>query len=320
MSTKFPCLPVQSSPEILSAVIPGSWLLTHCTPTWRKDQPVAGFQRVVDPERAQTIAVAVLDQQRTFPNAIVLATDIKSSRVHDGSVSLPDNSRFLIIDGQHRLYSQKFSEFDAPFICVIHFGLTEKEMAELFLEINDNQKRVPSSLRWDLFRLTRPDEDPIGVRTSDLVFDLASSKESALYQRIDLTGEQPGISLKQGSVAPAIKALISTAKAPLHGLGYEVQLKLILDFVAAMRECDTQGWDSAESPLYGARVFRAVLRLFGDIATDLGKDVAQMNAADFFQYLSKIDLSTLNAEAIKASQGSAGIKAIYDMLVEQVLA
>jgi DNA sulfur modification protein DndB len=310
---------VQSTPLILSAVIPGSWLLEHCTPTWRLDKPLDGFQRVVNVERAQSIAVAVLDQQRTFPNAIVLASDVKSTKVANGLVSLPNNSKFLIVDGQHRLYSQTFSDFDAPFMCVIHLGLTEKEMAELFLEINDNQKRVPSSLRWDLFRLTRPDEDPIGVRTSDLVFDLASSEASALYQRIDLTGEQPGIALKQGSVAPAIKSLISGPKAPLHALGYDVQLKLLIDYIAALRECDSEAWDKSTSPLYAARVFRAALRLLGDIAADAKKSPSALKADDFYAYLSHIQLDSLTSEEIKASQGSAGIKAIYDTLYNQVI-
>jgi DGQHR domain-containing protein len=281
-------------------------------------QPLDGFQRVVNKERAQAIAVAVLDQKRTFPNAIVLASDMKIGSIKDNLISFSDKSKFLIVDGQHRLYSQTFSDFDAPFMCVIHLGLTEKEMAALFLEINDNQKRVPSSLRWDLFRLTRPDDDPIGVRTSDLVFDLASDDKSTLYQRIDLTGEQPGISLKQGSVAPAVKSLIS-GKSTLAGLGYDVQLKLLFDYIAAMRECDPAGWDNATSPLYGARVFRAVMRLFNDIVDDTGKDVITLKATTFYKYLQRIDLNSLSSEEIKASQGTAGIKAIYDTLVAQVI-
>lgn len=150
------------------AVVPGKWLGSHTTPTWRIDDPEQGFQRIVNDDRAKAIAIAVLNQQRTFPNAIVLATDAKASFPSENSVTFSTKTKFLIVDGQHRLRAQKFSDFDAKFICVIHFGLQEKDMAELFIEINDNQKRVPSSLRWDLFRLTRPDDNPIAVRTSEL--------------------------------------------------------------------------------------------------------------------------------------------------------
>lgn len=281
-------------------------------------EPREGFQRVVNQERARAIAVAVLDQKRTFPNAIVLASDIKLPGLSGGNIALSDKTKFLIVDGQHRLFSQHFSDFDAPFMCVIHLGLTEMEMARLFLEINDNQKRVPSSLRWDLFRLTRPDDDPVGVRTSDLVFDLASDGKSSLYQRVDLTGEQPGISLKQGSVAPAVKSLIS-GRSILSELGYDLQLKLLIDYVAAMRECDTTAWDNGTSPLYGARVFRAVFRLFNDIEQESSLSIEKFNAAEFYDYLKLIDLESLSPEKIKASQGTAGIKAIYDTLLAQVI-
>lgn len=316
MTAEFPFLLIQEEPMILAASIPGSWLLKHCTPSWRIEDPTAGFQRVVNEDRARAIAVAVLDQQRSFPNAIVLATDLKDVRVDQSLVQFNNSAKFLIIDGQHRLWSQKFSSYDAPFICVIHLGLPEKDMAELFLEINDNQKRVPSSLRWDLFRLTRPDDDPVGVRTADLVYDLASERESPLYQRIDMTGENPKISLKQGSVAPAIKALIANSRAPLADYGYDVQLKAIISFVAALKECDAEGWDAGESPFYSARVFRAALRLMGDLMQDTPAE--KLGASHFYSSLAKIDLATLATDEIKASQGSAGIKAIYDTLHSQI--
>lgn len=317
--TEFPCVPVQESPQIVTATIPGSWLLTKTTPSWRIKDPELGFQRTVNENRAKAIAVAVLDQKRTFPNAIILATDINVTTPTNGILKLSTNVRFLIVDGQHRLRAQSFSDYDAPFICVIHFGLIEKQMAELFIEINDNQKRVPSSLRWDLFRLVRPDEDPIAVRTADLVYDLASSEMSPLYQRIDLTGEQSKIDLKQGSIAPAVHSLISSSKAPLYDLSYDTQQKTIFNYVSAIRECDADGWDSAVSPLYSARVLRAMFRLLGDIISDLNKEPSKCTAGDYFTYLNKIDLNTLSADNIKAQQGSAGIKAIYSVIKDQVI-
>lgn len=319
MPNIFPCVSVQESPQILTAIIPGSWLLTKTTPTWRIQDPELGFQRMVNEDRAKAIAVAVLNQKRTFPNAIVLATDKTVAAPVAGKLSLPDNSKFLVVDGQHRLWAQRFSNYVAPYICVIHFGLKEKEMAELFIEINDNQKRVPSSLRWDLFRLVRPDDEPNAVRTADLVFDLASSKKSALFQRIDLTGEQPKIALKQGSVAPAISSLVSVAKSPLKDVGYDVQLKVIMDYVAAMRECDSDAWSNGDSPLYAARVFRAAMRLLPDIIVALDKSPQKCTAQDFFTYLKKINLGSLDLDNIKAQQGTAGIKAIYLTIRKQVV-
>ena len=34
IKSEFPCVAVQASPQIVTAIIPGSWLLTKTTPTW----------------------------------------------------------------------------------------------------------------------------------------------------------------------------------------------------------------------------------------------------------------------------------------------
>src|SRR6058998_1980183 len=206
---RVPGLELQSAPQIYFTALPGHWLLNHSTPRWRIKDPKKGFQRVVKEERAREIAIAVLDQRRTFPNAIVLATDYKTFGNTDGNIEIPSDILFLVVDGQHRLWAQKFAAYEAKYACVVHMGLTEVDMARLFLEINDNQKRVPSSLRWDLVRLVRPDDDPHAIAATELVWQLANERPSPLYQRVDLTGEQKEISLKQGSLAPEIKTLVS---------------------------------------------------------------------------------------------------------------
>jgi DGQHR domain-containing protein len=191
---------LQNNPKIYFTSIPGKWLLNRATPSWRIENPQLGFQRLVKEDRARQIALTVLDQKRTFPNAIVLATDKEEFDYSRGKLNLPDKVKFLVVDGQHRLYAQKFSEYEANYACLIHMGLSEVNMANLFLEINDNQKRVPSSLRWDLVRLVRPEDDPTAIAASEIVYSLSTEKTSPMYQRIDLTGEQNEIQIKQGSI------------------------------------------------------------------------------------------------------------------------
>jgi hypothetical protein len=117
-----------------------------------------------------------------------------------------------VVDGQHRLWAQKFSQKDGRYACIIHLGKTEKEMAELFLEINENQRRVPSSLRWDLVRLVRPAGDESGIMAAELVLALVDREDSPFHISIDLTGEQKELTIKQGSLAPEIKTLVTRTK------------------------------------------------------------------------------------------------------------
>jgi DNA sulfur modification protein DndB len=225
---------LQARPLIYVTALPGHWLLDHSTPAWRIKDPKKGFQRVVKEERARKITIDVLDQRRTFPNAIVLATNRETLNTTDGHLEIPSDLRLLVVDGQHRLWAQRFSAFEAQYGCVIHMGLSEVDMARRFLEINDNQKRVPSSLRWDLVRLVRPEDDPYAVAASEMIWELATERPSPLYQRIDLTGEQKEISLKQGSLAPEIKTLLSMRPPGLRGLSFDVQYEVLIRYLVTI--------------------------------------------------------------------------------------
>lgn len=309
---------LQQERQIYLTALPGRWLLKRCTPSWRIKDPKKGFQRVVKEERAREIAVAVLDQSRTFPNAIVLATNLQSFALVDGTMEIPQNTRFLVVDGQHRLWAQNFSSYDAVYGCVIHMGLTEVDMARLFLEINDNQKRVPSSLRWDLVRLVRPEDDPHAIEASELVWEFATDKSSPLYQRIDLTGEQSKITLKQGSLAPELKTLVSTRTAGFRDLDFDKHYEILLRYLAAIRALDPDGWRDSETPFYNARVLRVLVRLLPELTKKIGKSPEKITTGTYKEYLDRIDKSSLSPDAIRAAQGSAGMKEIYELIKRQL--
>lgn len=273
---------------------------------------------MVTERRARQIAAGVLDQKRTFPNAIVLATDSEAIVHKEDRLNISGRIRFLVIDGQHRLWAQQFSNFEAHYGCVIHVGLAEPQMAELFVEINDNQKRVPSSLRWDLVRLVRPDDDPTGVRAVDLIEGLNSEKDSPLFQRIDMTGEQQKLIIKQGSLAPGLKTLLNK-RTPLRDEGFDLQLKVIMKFFAAVKECDPDGWKAAdEGPLYGNRVFRALLMTMPELLRKINKKMDRISPMDFLKFLERITLESLSREKLMATQGNAGVAAITRLVQRQM--
>jgi DGQHR domain-containing protein len=321
MAVSVPGFVLQERPLVYVLSIPGLWLLKHSTPSWRIDDPEKGFQRVVKQDRAQAIAWSVLDQQRSFPNAVVLASDIKKLREVDGEFELPTSAKFLIVDGQHRIWAQKFSQFEADYACMVHLGMSEVEMARLFLEINDNQKRVPSSLRWDLVRLVRPDDDPYAIAAAEMVFSLATNEESPLYQRVDLTGEQGEKELKQGSIAPELKSLLANKKVGIRDLDFEDSYELLLRFLDGIKGVDPDAWRSGSSPYLSARVMRAALRLLPDIIVEknLKNDLLSYESTDYRKILRKIPATALDLGEIRALQGTAGIKNIYETMRSHVI-
>jgi DGQHR domain-containing protein len=305
------------APPVYLAAIPGLWLIQHTTPSWRIHDPQTGFQRLVKKERAKEIARTVLDENRPFPNAITLATDKKEIKHTEHSITFPAKTKLLVVDGQHRLWAQTFSKVEGMYACILHLGKSEKQMAELFLEINDNQRRVPSSLRWDLVRLVRPAGDELKVMASELVYELATRKESPFYIALDLTGEKKDVSIKQGSLAPEINTLLSRSRKQAN-LSFEDYLDLLIRFFTALRSIDPDGWGDATSTFYKARVLRALLRVLTDILLDKAKHVDELTTETLRGYLSKIDKATLSEERVKLAQGAAGVNQLYDVMKKQV--
>jgi hypothetical protein len=197
-------------------------------------------------------------------------------------------------------------------------NMSEVEMAELFLEINDNQKRVPSSLRWDLVRLVRAGDEHV-VMASDLVYALATTEGSPMYQRVDLTGEQTKISLKQGSIAPEIRTIISHRRSPLRELGFDEKYEVLTRYISAIKDLDPDGWKTGETTFYSARVVRGLLRLLPELIRTLKKSPLELYPEDYYKCLKRIKLESLSPDAIRAAQGSAGIRAIYNQIRSQVL-
>lgn len=313
-----PALKLQDSPPVYVAVISGRWLLDHTTPSWRAKDPIQGFQRIVKEARAKQIARTVLDRGRAFPNAITLATNVRSFKFEGNQIVFPSRTKFLVVDGQHRLWAQKFSETDGQYACIIHLNKSEREMAELFLEINDNQKRVPSSLRWDLVRLVRPARDEAAVMAADLVYELATREDSPFFTSIDLTGEQPGEGIKQGSLAPEIKTLVSRSHKTLQPT-FEEYASLLVRFFSAVRSLNPSGWGNTNSTYYKARVLRALVRVLVDLVLQ-AKQTETLTTPILFARLQKIDATTLSDERVRAAQGSAGVTDLYTEIAKQVFA
>ena len=313
-----PALLLQDSPPVYVIVISGRWLLEHTTPSWRIKDPMKGFQRIVKEDRARQIARTILDRQRAFPNAITLATDAREFKHTDSKIVIPDKAKFLVVDGQHRLWAQKFSQKDGQYACIIHLNKSEKEMAELFLEINENQRRVPSSLRWDLVRLVRPEGDEAAVTASEIVFALVDREDSPFHISIDLTGEQKELSVKQGSLAPEIKTLVTRAKK-VHDPTFDDYVSLLIRFFSAVRSLNPSGWGDPSSTYYRARVLRALIRVLTDLVVD-ARSLDKLTALLLLEKLQKIDPSTLSEERIRAAQGSAGVIDLYEAMKKQVLA
>lgn len=159
------------------------------------------YQRLVAKSRLKEIASFIEDGE-SFKNSIIVSFEAKpkklpliskrSAKKMAGAepISLrirKDHSSLWIIDGQHRLYgySRVAETFKNNFLSVVAIeNIDTSEQAKTFIDINQKQKPVDSSLLWELLATLKSGEEEGAI--SSLVMHLAS--KGAFHGKIYIPG------------------------------------------------------------------------------------------------------------------------------------
>lgn len=154
------------------------------------------YQRIIKKKRLQDVR-SFINAGGYFPNSIIISIDTngrglsfdQSAMKIDGTISkigilhIPKRYRSAyIIDGQHRLYGYSDSKYaSSNTIPVVAFvDLDRTEQIKLFMDINENQKAVPKSLRVTL--------------NADMLWesaDLGEQRQALRSKIAQMLGEEP---------------------------------------------------------------------------------------------------------------------------------
>jgi DNA sulfur modification protein DndB len=182
------------------------------------------YQRLIKKSRLKSVS-EFIENGGYFPNSVVISIDAKncnfdpantqvSSTISDvGILHLPKKYKSAyIIDGQHRLYGYSNSDYkNKNTIPVVAFvNLSRDEQVQLFMQINENQKSVPKSLREtlnaDLKWTSELLSEQFDALSSRIAIFLGEDRNSALFDKIyigedvrDLTQNNIKLALKRGS-------------------------------------------------------------------------------------------------------------------------
>lgn len=135
------------------------------------------YQRMLKSKRLKQISNFIDVKEGYFPNSIIVnfTKPIKWNKKEAlynaavGIITLPEYYGCAwIIDGQHRLYGAAHAKEDIVVPVLAFKGMSEIEQANLFVEINQEQKRVAKNLLWDLY--------------SDIYLDSSDEKQKLDYQ------------------------------------------------------------------------------------------------------------------------------------------
>ncbi|MBX8538036.1 DGQHR domain-containing protein [Pseudomonas cichorii] len=252
----------QGAKQFYSATIPTDILARCCFVTTRDEDPVTGFQRVLDKKRAQDIANYIDEEHGTIPGSIILSAQPDAQlKLIGGGKTIEftfTGKSFLVLDGQHRIYGFSLAESAFRVPVVIYSELTPTEEARLFIDINTKQRQVPNELLLDIKKLAdrETEKDQLLRETFDL---FSTMSKSALLGLMSPSSRKKD-KISRVTFNLAFKPVISVFGAPTANQVFTVTNSYLLAFVDVLK--DIQLEEKIISPV----VFRAVMDLFPEVA------------------------------------------------------
>jgi DNA sulfur modification protein DndB len=284
--------------------------LFNITEVSRADEnPTEGYQRLLSPKRAKSIA-AYLDEGNIIPGAIILSTK-EGCRLkyvaENNSLELEDlDSKLFVIDGQHRLYGASISEKDISLPVCIFSGLDLKQEVQYFLDINSNQVGVPKTLRIELLKfLTEPESK--GSILVKMFRELGDDVVSPLYGRIAPISSIPG-KLSHVPFHSSLEKLIDTGT--LKNFDYEGKKILIIHFLNAASNV-LKEFEGNDKRLATSVFFQALFLIFEDVCSYAITYYRNYSESSFIKILSGIN--KINFEN-HSGTNSQNIKSLADDL------
>jgi DGQHR domain-containing protein len=183
----------QNNQKFYFTTIPKADIFPFCYVADRNEDPVKGFQRVLDITRAKDIAKYLDESLGSIPTNVVLSAQVESELRYEGKTKTLKFRRFpksfLVLDGQHRLYGYGLTQKNHRVPVSIYEGLTKQEEVALFIDINTTQRGVPAALLLDIKQLAQRENaeemklrqmfDALGTQPDSPLFGLMSASQSA---------------------------------------------------------------------------------------------------------------------------------------------
>lgn len=278
-------LVTQGKHRFYTLTVPSEVLARTCFVTTREEDPVAGFQRVLDKSRAQQIADYIDSGLGTIPSSIVLSAqpDAELKMVGGGkTIEFNDtNKAFLVLDGQHRVYGFSLAKTSLRVPVVVYNALSRRDESRLFIDINTKQRPVPNELLLDIKKLAEYEDDTEQL-LREIYDSFASSAGSPLFSLLSPYAKAAG-KISHVTFNAAVKPLV-----PIFSESDpEKVYRAISSYLQAFLNCASEA--KLKSNITNPIIFRAVLGLFPEVAQRVkDKHGADYTAAHFYEVLESV--------------------------------
>lgn len=238
-----------------------------------EDEEEGAVQRPLSKRRIQSITNYIL-QGNTFFNSFILNWTDQAEKVivSNDAISFDLTSAAAqAIDGQHRLAGLEDAMAEdndvgkRSVIVTLCVGLTTKQAATIFLNINTEQRPVPKSLLYDLFGEVGNDPKHAINRARDIATSLNDDPDSPLYRLIKFPGSPRGVGkIELSTFVTALKKGLEVdgefAKRNLRSLDH--QTAVVRNYFEAIRKpySDEKLWSNiTQNPFLRAAGFNGAI-------------------------------------------------------------
>lgn len=252
----------QGKHRFYTLAMPTDVLAETCVVDPRVENPIDGFQRLLDQRRAQEIADYIDNGFGTIPGSIILSAQPDAALEYtrkSRTIKFRQTPRsFLIIDGQHRVYGFKMAKTHLRVPVVIYNNLSRSEETRLFMDINTKQRPVPPELILDIKRLAETETDAEAMLRD--VFDAFNSDPaSPLFGLLTPSEKKPG-KISRVTFNQAIKPIWFALASSDYSAIVSVLGAYLHAWLSALRSM------GADKNITNSTLFKAVMLTFPVIA------------------------------------------------------
>jgi len=301
-------LVTQGRHRFYSLVLPSDVLAATCMVEARAENPIDGFQRLLDKRRAREIADYIDTGFGAVPSAVILSAQPRAHLHFDRAGGMlrfrKDPRSFLIIDGQHRVYGFNLAGRSVRVPVVIYNKLTRAQECQLFMDINTKQRPVPPELLLDIRRLS--ETETAAEKLLHDVFDLFHDREDSVLRGLLSPSERRKGKISRVTFNAALKS-IDGAFVDATALDvYQVMNAYLSACLIGL------GLHEAAPNIANPALFKALVLLFANVAERVSdRHGGAYTVANFEEVLTPMFRRLKKSELPKAGAGHLALHEHY---------
>lgn len=302
----------QGKSRFFTLAMPSDVLAKTCTVDTHEADPIAGFQRRLDENRAQDIADYIDKGFGTIPGSIVLSAQPEAHLEYirpKRTLRFRKSPRaFLILDGQHRVFGFQKASARLRVPVVIYNNLTKAEEARLFMDINTKQRPVPNELLLAIKRLAQTETNEEALLKD--IFDSFDKEGSSPLLGLMSSAERKTGKISRVTFNAALKPIFNTFDGNPSKYVYDVLSAYVQAWLSGLRAQNLH--DKITNPT----LFRAIMLLFPVVAEKVSDRYGEKFTADNFVEVLRPVFSRTRTTALQAPGNSPSV--LYDLLRRQL--